>query len=159
MEYFLGDGPRTAHASRVSVHLHWVVATLGPWWPGVRAGLLLATGYCVWLRAFERSVEPRLRRMLGAVISERIVWVPGGGALGVWGVDEGAAVSSGLIAALGALALLVAAVAPCVVLGTLALRGIAAAAHEPIAAALYLLWAPMAGHFVLHVSWGKGAER
>jgi hypothetical protein len=118
-------------------------------WTVIRFAAMASGCYVAWLVAFERWLEPLLRRCGGAMIGGRIVWVPVVGRFRIWGMQDHA--SSGLDRAaglFGGVAVLSAALVPVVavhaaVLGT--------DADATIAASGYLMSLPMLAIFVVRV--------
>jgi hypothetical protein len=120
--------------------------------------------YLAWLLAFERIVDPYLRRAVGRVLGCTIVWMPAGGRFRVWGTPWEASRTKDASAALvGSAAVLVAAAMPAV------LSSVAAGwiGHEPvkgnfgreplIVATIHAMAVPMILVFVLRVL--SGAAR
>jgi hypothetical protein len=105
--------------------------------------------YLVWLVAFERWLEPALRRCVGLISGRCIVWVPAGKRFRIWGLrDAGSHAAEAGVALLGAAVVVCSALLPAVVLA----RAVGAHMGDPIiAATTYLTAVPVMALFVLRV--------
>ena len=118
-------------------------------WTVVEIGAVSFGLYLAWLAAFERGLEPLVRRLWGRVIGCDIVWVPAG-LFRVWGSKHSIPRSrEGAIALVGSLFVVASAAVPVVAFH------FAAVALEvdggPIQATIYLVSAPVMMIFVLRV--------
>jgi hypothetical protein len=57
-------------------------------WRVIRFAVLIATSYVVWLRVFERWLEPLARLVVGRVLGGVIVWVRAVGQFRIWGLRD-----------------------------------------------------------------------
>ncbi len=116
--------------------------------------MIFTATYVGWLVAFERAIEPWLRRGAGALLRCSIVWVPAGGPFWVWGLPEPRRPKlEASVALLGSTAVLLAAMLPIVapaLFGYLPDDGAATAAS-------YLLSVPMMAFFAFRVL-ARGAD-
>lgn len=128
-------------------------------WAIVRFAVVSSAAFIAWLLAFERWVEPLLRRWAGAILGREILWVPVGVAsFRIWGLP-GAETSAmaAEVAVLGMVVVLVSAAIP-VVLVRVAARWMANDAL--ISSITYLMALPMMMSFVLRVlSRGATADK
>jgi hypothetical protein len=119
-------------------------------WGILRSAAAVSAGYVAWLVAFERWLEPWLRRRGSAIFRCSIVWVHAGGPFRIWGVRERVSRTMNLaVGCLGGGAVLLSSVLPVIALLDLAAR---ANAHDAIVAASgYLASLPMIVFFALRV--------
>jgi hypothetical protein len=118
-------------------------------WTVVRFAVMASGCYVAWLAAFERWLEPLLRRCGGAVIGGHIVWVPVVGPFRIWGLQNHESPGMDRTAGLfGGAAVLCAALVPVVGLHTAALS---MGADATIAASAYLMSLPMVAVFVVRI--------
>jgi hypothetical protein len=122
-----------------------------------RTAALLFGTYFAWLLAFERWIEPTMRRWTGSLTRRSIVWVPAGRGLRIWGVLERSGKSTDAAAALvGTLLVLGSALLPAVILGRMANTRIS---DPVIAASSYLTCIPAMALFVFRVLSTRRNER
>jgi hypothetical protein len=122
-------------------------------WMAMRIAVFLFGTYFAWLVAFERWIEPRLRRWAGSIARRPVVWVPAGRGLRIWGVQEEEGSSSSTDAAVslvGTLLVLASALLPAVLLGR-----VAGAGDPRIAASSYLMSIPLMALFVFRMLYAK----
>jgi len=127
-------------------------------WRGVFSVLFFAVAfgglYLLWLIAFERRLEPWLRRGTGALLGCSIVWVRAAGPFRAWGLqrrgvrgDVGDRLD-GAVGLLGGATVLCSALLPAIALEA------AAKAHAPdvrVTATCYLMTVPLMIVFLLRV--------
>jgi uncharacterized membrane protein YqaE (UPF0057 family) len=121
----------------------------------VRIAALSAGCFLVWLLAFERWLDPLLRRAIGAALGCPVVWVSAGAYFRVWGLGaEKASSLNAAVAAIGSMAVLCSSLLPAIGVGV----GVGFATNDAtVKASSYLMSFPMIGIFVLHVLW-RGPE-
>jgi hypothetical protein len=134
------------------MHLAKLAAATVIHFAALSAGCFLA-----WLLAFERWLEPLLRRGVGAVIGRTIIWVSAGPYFRIWGLpNEEASSMDAAVAAIGSMAVLFSGLLP--VIGVRI--GIGVATNDAaLKASSYLMSFPMIGVFVLRVLWRRPEER
>jgi hypothetical protein len=114
-----------------------------------RTAALLFGAYFAWLVAFERWIEPAVRRWTGSIARRSIVWVPAGRGLRIWGVLERTGASTdAAVALVGTLLVLGSALLPAVILGRMASTRMS---DPVIAASSYLTCIPAMALFVFRV--------
>jgi hypothetical protein len=132
-------------------------AAVSVWWAIVAFAVVWSGIYIAWLVAFERWLEPWLRRRLGSIVGGAIVWVPAGGPLRIWGLREpGRLAVDATVGLLGAVAILCSAVLPSIAVNIAAsLYG----GDGRMAMTGYLTSIPMTVIFVVRVLFGKPDTR
>jgi len=116
-------------------------------WVATRTAVFFFGTYFAWLVTFERWIEPRLRRLAGAIARRSIVWVPAGRGLRIWGVQERSGASTdAAVALVGTLLVLASALLPAVMLGR-----VAGAGDPRISASSYLMSVPLMALFVFRM--------
>ncbi len=117
----------------------------------MRTAVFLFGTYFAWLVAFERWIEPRLRRWAGSIARRPVVWVPAGRGLRIWGVLERSGASTdAAVSLVGALLVLASALLPAVLLGH-----VAGAGDPRISASSYLMSIPLMALFVFRMLYAK----
>jgi hypothetical protein len=125
------------------------VTNVDAWWTAAKTAALLFGAYLTWLIAFERWIEPLLRRLTGSIARRTVVWVPAGRGLRIWGFgDRVGEAGDAAVALVGALIVLGSALLPAVAMG----RVVAVQTSDPrIAAATYLTCIPLMAVFVYRI--------
>jgi hypothetical protein len=118
-------------------------------WAIVRFAVVSSGLFVAWLIAFERWIEPLLRRCTGAILGCRVFWAPVGASFRIWGLlgAKGSATDAA-VSLVGTVVLQVCAAVP-VVLVRLAARWMGSDAM--IGEITYLMAVPTMMLFVLRV--------
>jgi hypothetical protein len=110
-------------------------------WHVVRSGALVCAGYVAWIIAFERWIDPALRRWVGVVVGCPVRWVQVAGPFRNWGVaGVGSDALEAGVGLTGAAAVAAAALLPAVITNVLVRAELG---ESPIAGATYLMTVPV----------------
>jgi hypothetical protein len=122
-------------------------------WNVLRFGAPVCAGYVAWLIAFERWIEPALRRWVGVVIGRPVRWVRVAGPFRNWGADRtGSRALEAGVGLAGAATIAGAALVPTVATNILVRAELG---ESPVAGATYLMTIPLVILFAARLLLGR----